>query len=234
MLRLFQLVTGLILGGVTVALLLLLRPVGGIEGVSTALAGEPAPGFRLASHDGRTVSLEDFRGRVVVLFFGFTHCPDVCPMTMASLARAMEALGPRSERVQVLLVTVDPERDTTERLGEYLGRFDPRFLGLRGSEGELRQVAAAYGAFFQARPLEPSPHHSQPLPDGSSPEGHPAHAHHGAEASPPGSPDRDAYLVDHSARVWVVDTRGRIAFTLEPFLDGEGIAAALRGLVGGR
>lgn len=107
----------------------------------------PALDFTLTAADQGSVSLSDFRDRVPVIFFGYTSCPDVCPTTMARLARAMELLGSDREDVQVLLVTVDPEVDTPDRLQTYVRAFDPAFLGLHGDETVLRQVARDFGAF---------------------------------------------------------------------------------------
>ncbi|HEX7954146.1 MAG TPA: SCO family protein, partial [Burkholderiales bacterium] len=97
----------------------------------------------------RQRSLEDFRGQVVVLFFGFTHCPDVCPTTLAELAGAIRKLGPAGDQVQVLLVTVDPERDTPDVLGKYVTAFNPKFLALRGSADETARVAREFKVIYQ-------------------------------------------------------------------------------------
>lgn len=105
--------------------------------------------FSLVDHDGKRRTLADFRGKVVVVFFGFTHCPDVCPTTLAELAGAMKKLGAESDRVQVLLVTIDPERDTAEVLKPYVTTFDPRFLGLRGSAEETAAVAREFKVIYQ-------------------------------------------------------------------------------------
>lgn len=105
--------------------------------------------FSLTDHDGKRRSLADFRGKVVVVFFGFTHCPDVCPTTLAELAGAMKKLGSESDRVQVLLVTVDPERDTAAVLKPYVTAFDPRFLGLRGSAEETAAVAKEFKVIYE-------------------------------------------------------------------------------------
>lgn len=107
-------------------------------------------GFQLVDQDGQRRRLEDFRGRTVVLFFGYTHCPDVCPTTLRVLALAQGLLGAEaSGRVQVLFVTVDPERDTPERLKAYLAGFHPGFLGLRGTEDELQAVTREFRVSFQ-------------------------------------------------------------------------------------
>jgi len=105
--------------------------------------------FALADHAGRPRTLADFRGKVVVMFFGFTHCPDVCPTTLAELATAMKKLGADGDRVQVLLVTVDPERDTPQILSQYVTAFDPRFLALRGTAEETAWVAKEFKIIYQ-------------------------------------------------------------------------------------
>ena len=105
--------------------------------------------FRLYDHTGVMRQLADFRGTVVVLFFGFTHCPDVCPTTLAELAAARRALGTDGQRVQVLLVTVDPQRDTSQLLSSYVTAFDPSFLGLSGSPEQIAQVAREFKVIYQ-------------------------------------------------------------------------------------
>ena len=90
-------------------------------------------------------------GKVVVLFFGYTRCPDVCPTTMADAAQAVRALGADADKVQVLFVTLDPGRDTPEVLAKYVPSFDPRFLGLYGSEEETRRVAKEFKVFYEKR-----------------------------------------------------------------------------------
>ena len=105
--------------------------------------------FALADHTGKPRSLADFRGRVVVMFFGFTHCPDACPTTLAELANAVKKLGSDADKVQVLLVTVDPERDTPQVLSQYVTAFHPRFLALRGSTEETARVAKEFKIIYQ-------------------------------------------------------------------------------------
>ncbi len=104
--------------------------------------------FRLTDHAGRPRTLADFRGKAVLLFFGYTHCPDICPTTLATMARARERLGEDGQRVQGLFVTLDPARDTADVLARYVPAFDPTFLGLRGSEAEVSRVAADFKLFF--------------------------------------------------------------------------------------
>lgn len=108
----------------------------------------PAYDFALQSASGQTVHLSDFRGRVVMLYFGYTFCPDVCPTTLAEVRLALQELGPLAQDVQVVMVTVDPARDTPEKLQAYLQHFGADFIGLTGSDEALAQVTAAYGARF--------------------------------------------------------------------------------------
>jgi protein SCO1 len=108
----------------------------------------PAAQFDLRSSGPDPVGPQNFRGKVVVLFFGFTACPDVCPLTMQRLAAAMHELGERAGDVQVILVSVDPERDTPAEVDEYARRFHPSFVGVTGTEEELRATASSYGIFF--------------------------------------------------------------------------------------
>ena len=107
--------------------------------------------LELQDATGRVRRLEDFRGKAVVLFFGFTHCPDVCPTTLADLAGVMQTLGAAADRVQVLFVTVDPERDTPEALAKYVGAFDPRFIALRGDAAATQRVAKEFKIYYEKR-----------------------------------------------------------------------------------
>jgi protein SCO1/2 len=105
--------------------------------------------FALTDHHGVPRTLADFRGQVVTLFFGFTQCPDVCPTSLLTMKEVMAELGADAERVQVLFVTVDPERDTEELLAHYVPAFDERFLGLYGSLAEIEAVAKEFRVFFR-------------------------------------------------------------------------------------
>lgn len=104
--------------------------------------------FHLTDHNGKPRQLEDFKGKVVTLFFGYTHCPDVCPTTMADIAAAMKLLGKRSDEVQVLFVTLDPERDTQEVLAKFVPSFDARFLGLYGTLAQTEETAKNFKIFY--------------------------------------------------------------------------------------
>jgi protein SCO1/2 len=106
----------------------------------------------LTDHNGKRRTLEDFKGKVVVLFFAFTHCPDACPTTLAELAAVARELGPDAQRMQVLVVTVDPERDTPEVLRRYVPSFNPAFLGLYGTAEETSATAKEFKVYFQKQP----------------------------------------------------------------------------------
>jgi len=117
--------------------------------------------FTLTDHAGKVRTLADFRGKVVVMFFGYTRCPDVCPTTMAELKTVKEQLGEDGKRMQVLFVTVDPERDTPKLLANYVPAFDPSFLGLYGDPAATAKVAKDFRVFYQKVPgTTPDP----PLP----------------------------------------------------------------------
>jgi len=108
--------------------------------------------FALVDHNGQPRTLADFRGKAVVLFFGYTQCPDVCPTTLAELAEAMRRLGPDAARVQVLFVTVDPERDTPQLLKQYVPAFDPSFLGLTGDPAAIERTAKEFKIIYRKQP----------------------------------------------------------------------------------
>ncbi len=105
----------------------------------------------LTGHDGKPRMLENFRGKLVVMFFGYTRCPDICPTTLADMAQTMKSLGSDADRVQVLFVTMDPARDTREVLSQYVPAFDARFLGLYGDEEATRRVAKEFKIFYEKR-----------------------------------------------------------------------------------
>jgi protein SCO1/2 len=120
---------------------------------NTDLTGlDYAKGFSLTDHTGKARTLADFRGKVVVLFFGYTQCPDVCPTTMAEMAAVMKELGAAADEVQVLFVTLDPERDTQALLASYVPAFDKRFLGLRGTLDQTAQTAKEFKVFVAKVP----------------------------------------------------------------------------------
>jgi protein SCO1/2 len=115
------------------------------------MSGKAAVGtpFTLTNQHGKRVSLADFRGKMVLLYFGYTFCPDVCPTDLLAIAQTLKSLGRSGEQVQPIFVTLDPARDTRELLRSYAAAFHPRIVALTGSEDEIRRVATAYKVFFE-------------------------------------------------------------------------------------
>ena len=118
------------------------------EGVDITGA-DYARDFHLIDANGKPRSLADYRGKLVVMFFGYTQCPDVCPTTMSDLKSVMQVMGPDADRVQVLFVTLDPERDKPALLAQYVPAFDPRFAGLYGDEATTARTAKEFKVFYQ-------------------------------------------------------------------------------------
>ncbi|MCC7082501.1 MAG: SCO family protein [Burkholderiales bacterium] len=108
--------------------------------------------LELSDHHGKVRGLADFRGKVVVVFFGYTHCPDVCPTTLAKLAEVAKSLGGDADKLQVLFITVDPERDTTAVLSRYVPAFDARFIGLTGDPAAIARTAKEFKVIYQKQP----------------------------------------------------------------------------------
>lgn len=170
---------------------------------------ETAADFRLTDHTGRQVSLADYRGKAILLFFGYASCPDVCPLTLARLQRVLEGMGEDAEEVEVLLVTVDPERDTPEALAGYVARFGPRVTGLTGDPGALERMRKRY--YVYAEPAPPAPQ----IGGGS----------HGAHV--PVVAD-----LNHTPQVFGIDRRGEIRVLLPMERTEEEIADDVRTLLG--
>lgn len=162
--------------------------------ISGAEIGSSLAAFK--DHRGRATTLADYKGKAVVVFFGYTSCPDVCPTTLARLAEAMKKLGAKAERVQVLMVTVDPERDTQEKLATYMTAFNPFFLGLRGDLPATEAAAKAFKVFVKAETPKAA-----------------AHAHGDAHSGGNETVQEKAAaptLIDHSTGAYVYDPEGRI------------------------
>ena len=177
-----------LLVGVVAAGVFLFSKPDSFRGTMYAEPYPPAPEIELPRDNGASFRLSEMRGNTVLLFFGYTSCPDVCPTTMAELKQALEKLSEEdAKRVQVLFVTVDPARDTPERVQEYVNHFNSDFIGLSGKESELAEVWKDYGVFRENV-------------DGNSAAG---------------------YLVDHTARVTLIDKRGnlRLSFAFDTPVD---------------
>lgn len=108
--------------------------------------------FELSAHTGQRMKASDFKGKIVVLFFGYTHCPDICAPTLTKLAQTMKRLGPNAQRVQALFITVDPEHDTVKQLAGFVPSFHSSFIGLTGSDKEIAAVARAYKVAYGKNP----------------------------------------------------------------------------------
>ena len=111
-----------------------------------------AKGFSLTDHTGKPRTLADYKGKVAIVFFGYTQCPDVCPTTMAEMASVMQKLGPQADQVQVLFITLDPERDTQPLLASYVPAFDKRFVGLYGTPEQTAKTAKDFKVFYSKVP----------------------------------------------------------------------------------
>lgn len=125
-----------------------------VESVAT---GEPVNiggPFRLTDQNGATRTDQDYRGKYMLVFFGYTYCPDVCPTTLAVMKSALDMMGSRADRVVPLFITVDPKRDTPEKLKSYLSSFGPRFIGLTGDDRAIAQVAKEYKVYYQVHPAQ--------------------------------------------------------------------------------
>jgi protein SCO1/2 len=120
--------------------------------VSTGQADIGGP-FRLTDHTGKSVSDADFRGRYMLIYFGYSFCPDVCPTTLAVIAQALDKAGDRAARVTPIFITIDPERDTPKVLADYMKAFGPAFVGLTGSVAQIQEVEKKYRVYAVKKPL---------------------------------------------------------------------------------
>ena len=120
------------------------------EAGRAAISGD----FSLTDHTGRAVTDEDYRGKWLLVFFGYTHCPDVCPTTLNEIAEVMERLGPDAAKLQPLFISVDPERDRPETMAQYVAAFDPRIVGLTGTPEQVKAAAKSYRVYYAKAPEE--------------------------------------------------------------------------------
>ena len=191
-----------------VVALLSLTAGGGLRAADT-LASAPGGSFTLVDHRGRAVTDGDFRGKFLLVFFGYTHCIDVCPTTLFEIAMVMERLGPSSRKVKPLFITVDPERDTPEVMAEYVDAFDAGIIGLSGTREEILRVATAYKVHY----AKPS-HETR-----SEPHGH-EHAHYGEHHA--------SYNVEHSPFIYFMGPTGEYVSHFAPRTSLEGMVRTIR------
>ncbi len=189
--------------------------------------GEPQIGgdFILTDQAGNTVSETDFRGRLMLVFFGFTHCPDICPVSVTTLSKVMEQLGSDADQVAPVFITVDPARDTPPVMAEYLANFDKRMVGLTGTPEQIAQVAETYKAYYALREAPVSDAHAE----------HKEHREHGGHDAHEGREANAAknYIVDHSGYIYLMDKNGKF-MRLFPYNTEAGeitraVQCALRG-----
>lgn len=157
--------------------------------------------FTLTDQDGERLSTTELEGKVVLLYFGYTHCPDFCPATLIDFQRVKQALGDDADQVAFVMVSVDPERDTPEVLTEYLDYFDPSFIGLTGSEEELAPITQEFGIYASAGDATPQ------------------------------SNGEDVYWVDHSTKTYVLNKDGELAIEYAFGTSAEDITADVEHLI---
>ena len=145
---------GLVIGLVAIVLVSLALKPHNFSG-SVLQSPQPAYEFKLTSADG-PVALSDLRGKFVLVFFGYTYCPDVCPTTLQEMSAVLDLMGKKADLVQPVFISVDPERDTPERLKAYLNNLDGRILGITGETTLINEITAQYGVFYQKRTISES------------------------------------------------------------------------------
>ena len=139
-------------GSLVVGLLLMLWGFGGLRSVATPAAIGGA--FQLTDQNGQAVTEKNMQGRPTLIFFGFTHCPDVCPTSLFEMSEVLRSMGKEADRVNAYFISVDPERDTTQAMKDYLSSFDPHLKGLTGSPEQVAKVISAYRVYARKVPLK--------------------------------------------------------------------------------
>jgi protein SCO1/2 len=163
--------------------------------------------FALVDHTGRDVTDKDFRGRFMLVFFGYTYCPDICPTELQTMSEAMEVLGEAGEAVQPIFISVDPERDTPEVLAGYVDIFHPRLVGLTGTPEQIAAAAKVFHAAYMKVPL--------PSAEGEA-----------------GGEDSDDYGMAHSVTTYLVGPDGRMLATYPRGIRSQDMGADIRGFLG--
>ncbi len=164
--------------------------------------------FSLIDHTGRRVTDADFRGKFLLVFFGYTYCPDVCPTAMANVSLVMEALGKDADQVQPLFISIDPERDNPAELADFVGQFEPRIIGLTGTPEEIAAVARKYRVYYRKVTAE--------------------------ELGDETSGDGQDYLMDHSAYLYLMGPDGGFLEVFTHTQDPAEIARAIRAAIESR
>ena len=159
--------------------------------------------FSLVDHTGKTVTDQDFSGEYLLIYFGYTFCPDVCPNTLLAMSQALDDLGPLADEVRPILITVDPERDDQAVLAEYVRHFHPRLVGLTGSPERIAEAAKAYRVYYA----------KAKVPEDQ------------------GGGGADDYLMDHSGYLYLMDREGRLGALLSHRSGPDEIAAKIRELL---
>ena|SRR5215207_6568951 len=172
-------------------------------------------GFSLTSHTGELMSLSDLRGKAVLMFFGYTHCPDVCPTTLADYGRVKQALGDDANAVKFVFISVDGARDTPDVLAQYLGQFDASFIGMTGDEATLQRMGAEYGLLFQQETISVGHDHEA------------GHQHQHGDAL-----NAENYFVQHTSPSFLIDSDGYLQlvyfYGTEPEVIAQGIREILQ------
>jgi len=164
-----------------------------------SFSGRIGGAFQLSDHHGRTVSDNDLRGRPALIYFGYTHCPDVCPMTLLRLTEALELLGQTGDTIQPVFITIDPLRDTPEVIADYLSNFDPRFIGLTGTRQQIAKVERTFAVYAKAATTRDD------------------------------RADKDTdYLIDHTALIYLVGPNGAVRAHIHQTLNPAEIAEKIR------
>jgi protein SCO1/2 len=157
--------------------------------------------FSMPDLDGKTVTQADFPGKITAVFFGFMYCPDACPMHLIKMGRVQSLLGPDAEKVQLIFITVDPVRDQPSDLKKYLASFDPKIIGLRGTEEQVQALASEFRVFFKKVPTKAS--EKDPL----------------------------AYTIDHTTFTYVYDTKSQLRLVIAHDLAEDKIAKDFKNLI---
>lgn len=166
--------------------------------------------FALTAHDETRVTNETYAEKYLLVFFGFTYCPDVCPFSLDKMTLALEGIGAIEDKIQPLFITVDPERDTPEELANYLKSFHPKFVGLTGTPEEIRAAAQSFKVYYRR---------SQDLADDAS------------QVNEEANSDDENYLVDHSSIIYLMGPDGAFIRHFDAMMTGEDIRASLVKLI---